>query len=436
MTVTRPKVLILGGGFAGVAAARVLRNTEVDVTIVDRTNHLVFQPLLYQVATATLAPSDIAVPIRWLTRNDRGTTVVMGEVSAIDVERRVVRVEEMERELSYDFLILATGARHSYFGRDEWEPAAPGLKSLDDARDIRQRVLTALEVAERTDDEAEREAALTFVIVGGGPTGVELAGILPEVARGIRREFRRADVARVRVILVEAGPRLLTAFPEPMAAVAHTDLEELGVTVRTRAAVTRVEEGAVWLGEERVAARTIIWAAGNAASPLASQLQAPNDRAGRVLVEPDLSMPGRPEVFVVGDSAAIRWTGDTLVPAVAPAANQMGAHAARQILRTLRNQDRRPFRYRNKGNLATIGRNRAIADFGHVRFTGRPAWWLWLFVHILYLAGFRNRLSVLVEWGYAYFTYQRGSRLILGRGRGLTRAATVPTAEGVAAPRW
>ena len=415
MTSPRQKVLILGAGFSGISAARALRNAEVDVTIVDRTNHHVFQPLLYQVATATLAPSDIAVPIRWLTRHDRATEVLLGEVTAIDVERRAVRVAELGRELSYDFLILATGARHAYFGHEAWEPLAPGLKSLDDAALIRQRILMAFEEAERSDDAALRAACLTIVIVGGGPTGVELAGILPDITRhALPRDFRRIDTRAARIILAEAGPRILTAFPDGLARQAHDDLVELGVDVRTGTPVTRIEAGAVWLGDERIETRTVIWAAGNAASPLTGQLPGGRDRAGRVLVEPDLSLPGHPEVFVAGDAAAVRQ-GEQWVPAVAPAANQMGAHAARTILRTIRRQERRPFRYRDKGNLATIGRHRAIADFGRLRLSGRLAWWFWLFVHILYLAGFRNRLSVLVEWGYAYFTYQRGSRLILGR---------------------
>ena len=415
MKPARKRVVIIGGGFAGIAAAKALANSEVDVTIVDRTNHFLFQPLLYQVATATLAPSDIAVPIRWLMRKHRGTTVLMDDVVAVELESRVVRLAS-GRELRYDFLIVGTGARHAYFGRDEWEASAPGLKTLDDATRIRERLLRAFERAEWTDDPDERAACLTIAIVGGGPTGVELAGIIPDITRhAIARDFRHADTRSTRVVLIEAGPRILTAFPEALANQAQRDLEELGVEVRTNTRVTGIEEGAVVLGDERLEARTIIWAAGNTASPLVRMLGAPVDRAGRVLVEADLSLPGRPEVFVAGDAAAVTWK-DGWVPGVAPAANQMGRHAARNILRGLRRQERRPFRYLNKGNLATIGRYRAIADFGRrIEFSGRPAWWLWLLVHIMYLAGFRNRVAVLVGWAYAYFTYERGVRLILGR---------------------
>ena len=450
MTTRRTQVVIIGGGFGGVAAAKVLANTEVDVTLVDRTNHFLFQPLLYQVATATLAPSDIAVPIRWLTRRHRRTAVLMGEVTAVDAAARLVRLAD-GRTLPYDFLIVATGARHAYFGHDAWEASAPGLKTLEDATRIRERLLRAFEEAEWSDDAAQREACLTVAIVGGGPTGVELAGIIPDITRhAIARDFRRIDTRRTRVVLVEAGPRLLTAFPDALAQQARADLEELGVEVRTDTRVTGIEEGAVLLGGERLRARTIIWAAGNTASPLVRLLGAPVDRAGRVVVEPDLSVPGHPELFVAGDAAAARW-GDGLVPGVAPAANQMGAHAARTILRTLRRQARRPFRYRNKGNLATIGRYRAVADFGHrVEFSGRPAWWLWLLVHIMYLAGFRNRVAVLIGWAYAYFTYERGVRLILGRPAGdaprgdresVARAdADLPARRGAAPaalpPRW
>ena len=437
MSLQRKHVLIIGSGFAGLAAARVLANTEVDVTIVDRTNHFLFQPLLYQVATATLAPSDIAVPIRWLARKHRGTTVLMGDVTTVELDARRVRLAD-GKVLGYDFLVVATGARHAYFGHDEWEASAPGLKTLDDATRIRERLLGAFEEAEASDDPAVREACLTIAIVGGGPTGVELAGIIPDIARrAIARDFRRIDTRRTRVVLVEAGPRLLTAFPDGLARQAQRDLEEVGVEVRTGTRVTGVEEGVVTLGDERLPARTIIWAAGNTASPLVRMLGAPVDRAGRVEVEADLSIPGRPEVFVVGDAAAARWK-DGWVPGVAPAANQMGRHAATTILRTLRRQARRPFRYLDKGNLATIGRHRAIADFGHrIQFSGRPAWWLWLLIHIMYLAGFRNRVAVLVGWAYAYFTYERGVRLILGRTRdgvGAARPAPVEPVPGQSPP--
>ncbi|HJU89272.1 MAG TPA: NAD(P)/FAD-dependent oxidoreductase [Gemmatimonadaceae bacterium] len=405
-------MVIIGGGFGGLYAARTLAKAPVDVTVIDRTNHHVFQPLLYQVATAVLAPSDIASPIRFLLRRQKNTTVLLAEARAIDVERRIVFVDDERREIPYDFLILATGARHAYFGHDEWEPFAPGLKSIQDARELRRRFLLAFEMAEKTDDEAERAAFLTFVTVGGGPTGVELAGMLPIARKGMRRDFRRADTANTRVILLEAGPRLLPAFPENLSARAKRDLESLGVEVRTDARVTDVTPNGVAIGEEWIPARTVFWAAGNAASPLGRQLGVPVDRVGRVPVLPDLSIPGRPEVFVIGDlSVSLRPDG-TPVPGVAPAAMQQGRAAAQNIQRTLRGERRAPFRYRNKGDLATIGRHRAIGDFGKFHVTGFIAWWFWLLVHIMYLAGFRNRASVLLEWAYAYFTYERGVRLI------------------------
>ena len=415
----RPRVLIIGGGFGGLYAARELRDALVDVTLVDRTNHHVFQPLLYQVATATLAPSDIAVPIRWLLRNQRNTDVLMGNVTQLDTSRRVAVLDD-GKELPYDFLILATGSRHSYFAHPEWEERAPGLKSLDDALEIRRRFLSAFEQAERATDAAERDALLTFVIVGGGPTGVELAGMLPTIARHtLRSDFRHIDPAQARVLLLEGGPRILPTFPEDLAAHAERDLRELGVEVRTKTIVTAVEPGAVCVGDERIVARTVLWAAGNTASPLGRLLGAdvPIDRIGRVIVEPDLSVPHHPEIFVVGD-LAVMTSGGKLVPGVAQGAIQSGRAAARNVLHTLRSESRQPFRYRNKGDMATIGRHRAIADFGHGRHVaGHLAWWLWLFIHILYLAGFRNRLSVLLEWAYSYATYGRGARLITGRNK-------------------
>jgi NADH:ubiquinone reductase (H+-translocating) len=410
----RPKVVIIGGGFAGIAAARVFRRSEVDIVLIDRTNHHVFQPLLYQVATATLAPSDIAVPIRWMLRRFDNARVVLGEVTEIDTERRTVTINGGEQVESYDFLIVAAGARHAYFGHDEWETCAPGLKSLDDAVEIRRRFLTTFELAENTADEAERAALQTIVIVGGGPTGVELAGLMSTIARDVMHDdFRRIDTRQTRILLLEGGSRLLSAFPANLSEEALREVRELNVEVRLDSIVSRIEPGAVYVGDERIATHTVFWAAGNAASPLGKMLGAPLDRAGRVQVQPDLSVPGHPELFVVGDLAAITDVEGKGVPAVAPAANQEGKRAARNILRTLRNQERKPFRYRNKGNLATIGRHRAIADFGKVEFTGIVAWLLWLFVHIMYLVGFRNRLTVLLQWAWAYFAYQRGSRLIL-----------------------
>ncbi|ANM30157.1 pyridine nucleotide-disulfide oxidoreductase [Acidobacteria bacterium Mor1] len=407
----RPHVVILGGGFAGLSAARTLKRADVRITLVDRSNHHVFQPLLYQAATAAVSPGDITAPIRFLLRKQRNARVLMASAESIDVEGKCVRLDRGD-DLHYDYLIVATGARHAYFGRDEWEEHAPGLKSIEDALEIRNRFLAAFEEAERCDDEAERRAWLTFVIVGAGPTGVELAGVMPVIARkALAGDYRAIDAAGTRVILVEGLDRVLTAYPESLSARAKRDLEELGVQVRTGARVTAIEEDCVHIGDERIPCRNVFWAAGNQASSLGKKLGVETDRAGRVPVEPDLSVPGHSEVFAVGDLAAVKW-GDKLVPGVAPAANQQGKHAARGILADLAGRARKPFRYLDKGNLATIGRNRAIADFGWLRVRGRLAWFLWLFVHILYLVGFRNRLSVLLQWAYAYFTFQRGVRLI------------------------
>ena len=412
MPKARPRVVIIGGGFAGVAAARKLRNAPVDVTVIDRTNHFIFQPLLYQVATGALAPSDITAPIRWILRRQRNTQVLMGEVRKIDPGARVVFIDDELREIPYDYLIVAPGARHAYFGHDDWEPYAPGLKAIEDASEIRRRFLLAFENAEKSDDPRERDEYLTFVVVGGGPTGVELSGAMPFIARkALAPDFRKIDTNRTRVILIEAGPRILPSFPEDLAARAARDLADLGVEVRVGSAVTRVERDGVCIGDEKIRARTTFWAAGNKASPLGAFLGGPLDRVGRVQVNPDLSVPGHPEIFAVGDMSVIVQDG-RMVPGVCPAANQEGAMAAKNILRDIRHQQRKSFRYFNKGDLATIGRSRAIADFGKVRFSGRLAWFLWLFVHIMYLVGFRNRLSVLLQWTYAYVTYQRGVRLI------------------------
>ena len=408
----RPRVVIIGGGFGGIAAAHALRRAYVDITLIDRTNHFIFQPLLYQVATAALAPSDITAPIRWILRSQRNTEVLMAEAREIDVERRVVRVDDDLRELSYDYLIVAPGSRHSYFGHDEWEPYAPGLKAIEDASEIRRRFLMAYEIAEKSEDPKEQEEYLTFVIVGGGPTGVELAGAIPFIAKkALVSEFRRVDTRRTKVILVEAGSRILPSFPEDLAQHAARDLADLGVEVRVNSFVTKVEADGVWVGGEKIRARTAFWAAGNMASPLGKVLGAPLDSAGRVKVNDDLSVPGHPEIFAIGDLATFQQDGRP-VPWVAPAANQEGAFAAKSIIRDTRRQPRKKFHYFNKGDLATIGRSRAIADFGRVRFTGRLAWYLWLFVHIMYLVGFRNRIVVFLEWTYAYFTYQAGVRLI------------------------
>lgn len=415
MRAARPRVVIIGGGFGGLYAARALKRALVDVTVIDRTNHHLFQPLLYQVATATLAPTHITAPIRWLLRKQRNTRVVLAEVMRIDIDaRRVVCADSTVFE--YDYLIVATGSRHSYFGKSEWEKLAPGLKSVDDAIVIRQRFLLAFERAENTRDEAERRRLMTFVIVGGGPTGAELAGMMPLISRSaLAGDFRNFDPRTARVILLEGGPRVLPTFKEKLSAIAQEELEELGVEVRTNAIVTRVERGAVWIGDEKIESDTIFWAAGNESSPLGTFLGAPLDRAGRVKVERDLSVPGHPEIFVVGDLADMH-TDDKRVPGVATAAIQSGSHAARNIVRRVERRTTAPFRYRNKGDLATIGRHRAIAQFPFFDVWGWPAWWFWLFLHIMYLAGFRNRLSVLIEWAISYFTYQRGARLIT-RGR-------------------
>ena len=422
----RPRVVIIGSGFGGLAAAKALRHAPVDVTVLDRTNHYLFQPLLYQVATGVLSPADIAVPARLLLRRHRNATVLLAEVESVDLEARLLHAEGGKLQIRFDYLIVAPGARHAYFGHPEWEPLAPGLKTLEDARDIRTRFLLAFERAEREPDPAEQALLLTFVIVGGGPTGVELAGVLPTIARrGFKGDFRRINPALIRVVLVEAGPRLLPTFPEKLSKRAFRDLETLGVQCRTGAVVTRITEDSVYLGEERIPTRTVFWAAGNAASPLIRRMGLPVDRAGRAQVLPDLSVPGHPHVFVIGDAAAAEMTvpdvrrgqprpsgAASYVPGLATAAQQMGGHAARGILRTLARKERLPFRYRDRGSMAVIGRNRAVALIGGLQLGGRVAFWLWLLVHIMYLAGFRNRLSVLVEWGYAYFTFRPGARLL------------------------
>ena len=409
----RPRVVIIGGGFGGLTAAKAFRGHDIDVTVIDQVNHHLFQPLLYQVATAGLAPSDITVPIRWVLRRNPRARVLLGEVRSIDTATRTVQLEVGTPPIPYDYLIVATGTRHAYFGHDDWEPMAPGLKSIEDALIVRQRFLLAFERAERSETEGEREALSTFAIVGGGPTGVELAGMMIEIARkAMPLDFRRVDTRRTRVILMEGGARLLPSFPEALAKRAQRDLERLGVEVRTNARVTRIDSSGVHIGDEFVAARTVFWAAGNKASPLGRSLGAPTDQVGRVLVNPDLSVPGHAELFVVGDLAVSRRADGVEVPGVAQGAMQGGACAAQNILRLTRGEPTRPFRYRNRGDMATIGRNRAIADFGWATMAGFPAWFLWVFIHIMYLVGFRNRASVLVQWAYAWFTFQRGVRLI------------------------
>jgi NADH dehydrogenase len=409
----RPHVVIIGGGFGGLYAARQLRHAPVRVTLIDRANHHLFQPLLYQVATATLSPEDIAQPIRFLLRKQRNASVLLAEAERVDLEGRTVHLSNGEA-IAYDYLIVSAGARHSYFGHPEWAERAPGLKTLDDALEVRRRFLMAFEIAEQIQDPVERQAWLTFVIVGGGPTGVELAGILPDIAKhGMREDFRTADPATTRVILLEGGPRVLPTYSEQSSATAHRDLVELGVEVHVNAMVTAIASEGVHVGDTFIPARTVLWGAGNAASPLAHSFGVPLDNAGRVPVERSLAIPGHPEAFVIGDLATVEQDGGKLVPGVAPAAMQQGRWAARNVVRAVHGEPPRPFRYRNKGELATIGRNRAIAEFGRLRFGGVIAWLLWLFVHIMYLAGFRNRILVLGEWAYAYLTYRRGARLIM-----------------------
>lgn len=412
---SRPRVIIIGGGFGGVAAAQRLRHAPVDVLVIDRHNHFVFQPLLYQVASGSLAPSDIAVPIRWYLRKQQNTQVLMGNVTGIDVDARTVSLEDGRVE-SYGFLVVAAGSRHSYFGRDHWEKDAPGLKSVEDALNIRSRFLESFEHAELATDPAERALWQTIVIVGGGPTGAELAGIMVTIAhQALRTEFRAIDTRQTHVILVEGGPRVLPGMPEELSERALKDLRGMGVDVRLNSLVSEITPTSVRIGDEVVPTRTVIWAAGNVASPLARSLGAPLDSAGRVLVEPDLSIPGRPEVFVVGDMAVTTQKDGRPVPGVAQGGIQGGACAGENIVRTLERRSRKPFRYLNKGDMATLGRHRAVADLGgNLRFGGAVAWLLWLFIHIAYLAGFRNRLVVLVHWAWEYFTWERGVRLILG----------------------
>ena len=409
-----PRVVIVGGGFGGLYAARALGRAALDVTVVDRTNHHVFQPLLYQVATASLSPSQIAYPIRGVLRHQRNTRVLLAEVAAVDAANHKVRLTD--GELPYDYLILAPGARHSYFGHAEWEPLAPGLKTLADALDIRGRILLAFERAEREPDPERRRALLTFVVVGGGPTGVELAGAIGEIAcKVMPRDFRSFDSREAQTILVEAGPRILPAFPASLAQKAERSLERLCVEVRTGEPVTRMEPDAVWIGGDRVASATVLWAAGVAPSPLARSLGVPLDRAGRVVVNADLTIPGHPEVFVIGDLAACTDSAGRPLPGLAPVAIQQGEYAARAIVRAARGERSAPFCYRDKGTMATIGRNAAVVDLGRLRISGYPAWLMWCFIHILWLIGFRNRFLVMIEWAWAYFRFERSARLITGR---------------------
>jgi NADH:ubiquinone reductase (H+-translocating) len=409
----RPRVVIVGAGFGGLSAATALRHEKVEVTVIDRRNYHLFQPLLYQVATAALSPAEIAQPIRSILRHQRNATVLLGRVTAVDTQARHVLIGQ--RRVPYDYLIVATGARHNYFGHDEWEAVAPGLKKIEDATDIRRRILLAFEEAENAAHAEERVPMLTFAVVGGGPTGVELAGQIAELAKqALVADFRRIQPHDARVLLIEAGPRLLPAFPERLSAVAKRALERLGVEVRLGAPVTACDDQGVMVGDERIQAGVVIWAAGVAASPAAKWLAAESDRAGRVKVNADLSLPGHPEIFAIGDTVlATDAAGDPL-PGVAAVAKQAGKYVAGVIRARLRGQPTRPFRYRNLGNLATIGRTAALADFGWIRLSGWIAWVLWGVVHIYFLIGFRNRLVVALDWLWAYLTFRRGARLITG----------------------
>jgi NADH dehydrogenase len=409
----RPRVVIIGGGFGGLSAARALRAARVDVVLVDRRNHHTFQPLLYQVATAGLSPGDIASPIRHVLRRQRNVQVLLAEALAVDVARKTVRLDV--GDLPYDALIVAAGATHSYFGQDSWREAAPGLKTLDDALAIRRDVLLAFEKAERTADGRVQRRLLTFVVIGGGPTGVELAGALAEIARhALKHEFRQIFPESARIVLLEAGGSILPSFTKRLGAYAEEALRDLGVEVRLGAKVTHVEPGLVRAGGEDIEAGTVIWAAGVTAAPLGATLGAPLDRAGRVRVRSDLTIDGRDDVYVVGDLAAFEMADGRLLPGVAQVAMQQAVAAARNVERTLAGRPREPFVYRDLGNLATIGRARAVAELGRVRFSGHLAWLFWLFVHIWQLTGFRNRLLVFVQWAFAYLTYQRSIRLITG----------------------
>ena len=408
-----PHIVIIGGGFGGLSAARALRNADVRVTLIDRRNHHVFQPLLYQVATATLSPGDIAAPIRWILRSLKNVRVLLANATRIDTAARRIELSD-GGTLDYDWLIIATGSKHAYFGHNDWEPNAPGLKTLEDAIAIRRRILIAFERAEREEDTQRQRQLLTFVIVGGGPTGVELAGTLAEIARQtLRDEFRTIDTTRARILLVEAGPTILQTFPENLRNAARASLVKLGIEVREGVAVTGVDAHGVMIGSERVDAGTVLWAAGVAASSVVKTLGVPLDRAGRVIVEPDLSIPGHPEVFVAGDAAAAMNDGK-LLPGVAQTAMQGARHAAKNILRRLEGQPSTPFIYRDLGSMAIIGRRSAISDLGWIKLSGAMAWFAWLFLHIFMLIGFRNRVVVLFEWALAYFTFQRGARLITG----------------------
>ncbi len=410
-----PRIVIIGAGFAGLNAAKSLASAPVQITVVDRKNHHTFQPLLYQVALAVLSPAEIASPVRTVLRGATNTDVLLGDVTGFDLANRKVKIDDIE--LGYDYLIVAAGATHAYFGHPEWEQFAPGLKTLEDAIEIRGRVLLAFEMAEREALVHGQQVDLNFVVVGAGPTGVELAGAISDISkRYMEHDFRAIDPARARILLLEGGPRVLPAYPEDLSASAEKQLRQIGVEVRTNAMVTKIEQGMVTVGQgdqqEKIPAAVILWGAGVSASPLGKMLGAPTDRAGRVVISPDLTVPGHPEIFVIGDLAAAKQADGSLVPGVAPAAIQMGKFAARQIKRSLKGKPRQDFHYLDKGSLATIGRSKAVAHLRKLHFGGFFAWLAWLFIHLMFLIGFRNRLMVMIEWAWAYLTYNQGARLI------------------------
>ncbi|HYS96013.1 MAG TPA: NAD(P)/FAD-dependent oxidoreductase [Chthoniobacterales bacterium] len=406
-----PRVVIIGAGFGGLEAAKKLSGRAVQVTVVDRTNYHLFQPLLYQVATAALSPADIAAPVRAVLSKCKNLEVILAEVQSIDVNAKKVKM--VDGELDYDYLIVATGARHSYFGHPEWERLAPGLKSLEDAVEIRRRILMAFEYAEKISDEAARKAAMTFVVIGGGPTGVEMAGAIAEIARyTLAKDFRHIDPSQARVILVEADPWVLAAFPEDLQISARKQLVDLGVELRTGVHATNLSEQGLQVGDEFIPCHVKIWAAGNNASFVGHSLGAPIDRVGRVIVNKDLTIPDHPEVQVIGDLANFSHQTGQSLPGVSPVAMQQGRHAARNILAMTDGRKPQRFWYFDKGSMATIGRNKAVADLKLVYLSGIPAWLAWLFVHIIFLVGFRNRLAVLFQWAWAYFSFNKGARLI------------------------
>jgi NADH dehydrogenase len=409
-----PRIVIVGGGFGGLAAAKALVDAPAEITIVDRRNHHLFQPLLYQVAMAALSPAEIAAPIRSILEQNRNVSVVMAEVQDIDVGKRRLTLEDGSR-LTYDFLVLATGAETNYYGHTDWTAFAPGLKTIEDALEIRRRVLVALERAEQEPDPERRKQLLTFVIIGAGPTGVELAGAIGELAKPIAAsDFRHIDPAHIRVVLVEMGDRVLAAFDPRLSARAVEQLEEIGVQVRTSARVTVIDERGVGLGDELIPTSTVLWTAGVRPSGLGQRLGVPLEPRGRVIVEPDCSIPGHPEAFVVGDLAAFKGPDGAYLPGVSPVAMQQGRHVARTIIRTLRDEPRQPFHYVDKGSMATIGRSRAVAQLGRLRLHGLVAWMTWLTVHLWYLVSFRNRLAVFIDWCWSYLSFRHGARLITG----------------------